>query len=62
MTMHYISFDANNEIYIIFADYSTACFALIWRFCGCWITEKKHQLSLTQFLDSSSIDKQLLFQ
>ena len=33
-------FDVKNEIHIIFADYSTDFITLIWRLCGCWITEK----------------------
>ena len=40
MTMHYVFFNANNEIHIIFADYFTGFITLIWRLCGCWITEK----------------------
>ena len=40
MNMHYILFDANYEIHTMFADYAAAFITLIWRMCGCLITEK----------------------
>ena len=38
-------FDAKIEIPTMFVDYAKAFIMLIWRLCGCWITEK---LALTQ--------------
>ena len=55
MTLHY------NLFWCIWWNFADYFIMLIWRLCGCWITEKLAPTQTNTILDSPSIDKQLLY-
>jgi len=59
--LYFILMSMMKFILLFLAEYSTTFITLIWRLCGCWITEKLAPTQSETIFGLSSIDKQLLF-